>query len=203
MLFRSIKFESPDKRKEFYESPFNIDGVPENGYKGIRLIDPIDVSPILVAKNVQDPTDDSYMKPEYYLIGGVKYHSSHFISYIPYEVAKLAKQRYNYFGISLPERIYERVYASERIANEAPELAMTKRLVTLGISGLEDGSYDVLEDNLKILTEFRDNYGVFLGDKDTTVTQLETSLADLDVTIMTQYQLVSSIAGVPAIELTN
>ncbi len=35
---------------------------------------------------------------------------------------------YNYFGVSVPERIYERVYASERTANEAPQLAMTKRL---------------------------------------------------------------------------
>ena len=66
MHFFDIKFESSDKRKEFYESPFNIDGVPVNSYKGIRLIDPIDISPILVAKNVQDPTDDSYMKPEFF-----------------------------------------------------------------------------------------------------------------------------------------
>lgn len=201
LAFFDIKFESPDMRKEFYESPFNIDGVPENGYKGIRLIDPIDISPVLVAKNVQDPTDDSYMKPEYYLIGGVKYHSSHFINYIPYEVPKLAKQRYNYFGISLPERIYERVYASERTANEAPELAMTKRLVAIQLAGLEDANYSILEDNLKSLTYFRDNYAYLLGDENTTVTQLETSLADLDVTIMTQYQLVSSIAGIPATKL--
>ncbi|WP_418187313.1 DUF1073 domain-containing protein [Aliarcobacter lanthieri] len=201
LAFFDIEFDNADERKTFYENPFNIDGVTKNSYKGIRLIDPIDVSPILVAKNVQDPTDDRYMKPEYYLIGGVKYHSSHFICYIPYEVPKLAKQRYNYFGVSLPELIYERVYASERTANEAPELTMTKRLIAVQMAGLEEANLNILEENLKILTEFRNSYSVFLGDDKTTITQLETSLADLDVTIMTQYQLVSAISGVPATKL--
>lgn len=201
LAFFDIKFNSAGDRKDFYENPFNLDGVPENGYKGIVLIDPIDVAPILTAKNVQDPTSEDYMKPEYYLIGGNKYHHSHFTVYIPYEVPKLAKQRYSYFGISLPEKIYERVYASERTANEAPELAMTKRLVAIQLAGLDEANSDILEDNLRILTEFRNNFGAWISDKDSTITQLETSLGDLDTTIMTQYQLVSAIAGVPATKL--
>ena len=48
----------------------------------------------------------------------------------------------------------------------------------------------------------RDNYGVKVIDKDAEdLTQFDTGLADLDVTIMTQYQLVAAIAGVPATKL--
>jgi len=201
LAFFDIKFSNPIQRKEFYENPFNIDGVPINSYKGIRLIDPIDVSPILTNKNVQDPTSNSYMRPEYYIIGSQKYHYSHFITYIPYEVPKLAKQRYNYFGVSLPERVYERVYCAEKTANETPQLAMTKRLVSVNMTGLEEKDQINLGNHLEVFAQLRDNYGVFVGDENTTITQLDTSLADLDTVIMTQYQLVSAISGVPATKL--
>src|SRR5208283_727514 len=47
----------------------------------------------------------------------------------------------------------------------------------------------------------RDNYGVkFVGLEDG-YERLDTSLADLDAVIMTQYQLVAAIANVPAVKL--
>ena len=68
---------------------------------------------------------------------------------------------YNYFGVSVPERIYERVYASERTANEAPQLAMTKRLpVTMGIADPESADKDLIRENMLYFMEMRDNYGV-------------------------------------------
>lgn len=49
---------------------------------------------------------------------------------------------------------------------------------------------------------YRDNYGVKLGDKEgDEFSQFDTSLADFDSLIMTQYQLVAAIAGVPATKL--
>jgi hypothetical protein len=47
----------------------------------------------------------------------------------------------------------------------------------------------------------RDNYGTRLIGSEEDYTQHETSLADLDATIMTQYQLVSAIAEVPSTKL--
>ncbi len=49
--------------------------------------------------------------------------------------------------------------------------------------------------------EMRDNYGVQMMGKDDVAQQFDTSLADLDATIMTQYQLVAAAANVPATKL--
>lgn len=190
-----------DNPAEFYENPFNRDGVTKGSYRGIILIDPVDATPVITADTVQDPAHPMYMKPTYWMIGGRKYHHTHFIQFVPYPVAKLARHRYNYFGVSVPERIYERVYAAEKTANEAPALTMTKRLVAMAVAGLDDADQDVVDSNIRWLTQMRDNYGVLATDGETSVTQLETSLADLDATIMTQYQLVAAAANVPATKL--
>ncbi|SUC21739.1 phage-associated protein, HI1409 family [Proteus mirabilis] len=93
--------------KEWYENPFNIDGVTKGMYKGIKQIDPQWVTPDLTDANVQDPASMDFYKPTYYVIGGRKYHKSHFIKFVPFPVPNILKPMYNYFGVSIPERIYE------------------------------------------------------------------------------------------------
>ncbi|MFK8697129.1 anti-CBASS protein Acb1 family protein [Proteus mirabilis] len=38
---------------------------------------------------------------------GRKYHKSHFIKFVPLPVPNILKPMYNYFGVFIPERIYE------------------------------------------------------------------------------------------------
>ena len=143
----------------------------------------------------------AFYEPTYYVIGGRKYHKSHFIKFVPFPVPNVLKPLYNYFGVSVPERIYERVYASERTANEAPQLAMTKRLLTIGMADVEGMDELTIRQNILEFIEMRDNYGVQAVGKEDVVQQFDTSLADLDATIMTQYQLVASASNVPATKL--
>ena len=187
--------------KEWYENPFNIDGVTKGMYKGIKQIDPQWVTADLTDANVQDPASMDFYEPTYYVIGGRKYHKSHFIKFVPFPVPNVLKPMYNYFGVSVPERIYERVYASERTANEAPQLAMTKRLLTIGMADVEGMDELTIRQNILEFIEMRDNYGVQAVGKEDVVQQFDTSLADLDATIMTQYQLVASASNVPATKL--
>lgn len=187
--------------KEWYENPFNIDGVTKGMYKGIKQIDPQWVTADLTDANVQDPASIDFYEPTYYVIGGRKYHKSHFIKFVPFPVPNVLKPLYNYFGVSVPERIYERVYASERTANEAPQLAMTKRLLTIGMADVEGMDELTIRQNILEFIEMRDNYGVQTVGKEDVVQQFDTSLADLDATIMTQYQLVASASNVPATKL--
>ncbi|WP_311753229.1 DUF1073 domain-containing protein [Proteus columbae] len=187
--------------KEWYENPFNIDGVTKGMYKGIKQIDPQWVTADLTDANVQDPACMDFYEPTYYVIGGRKYHKSHFIKFVPFPVPNVLKPLYNYFGVSVPERIYERVYASERTANEAPQLAMTKRLLTIGMADVEGMDELTIRQNILEFIEMRDNYGVQTVGKEDVVQQFDTSLADLDATIMTQYQLVASASNVPATKL--
>ena len=86
-------------------------------------------------------------------------------------------------------------------ANEAPQLAMTKRLLTMGIADPESADKDLIRENMLYFMEMRDNYGVQMTGSEDTVQQFDTSLADLDATIMTQYQLVASASNVPATKL--
>ena len=76
-------------------------------YKGIKQIDPQWVTPNLTDANVQDPASMDFYEPTYYVIGGRKYHKSHFIKFVPFPVPNVLKSMYNYFGVSVPERIYE------------------------------------------------------------------------------------------------
>jgi len=104
--------------------------------------------------------------------------------------------------MSVPQKIYERVYAAERTANEAPMLVQTKRLnvlkldTTQGITNLPQ-----LVSNLQEMNALRDNYGWRICGLDEEIQQLDTGLADLDEVIMTQYQLVAAIANVPVTKL--
>ena len=110
---------------------------------------------------------------------------------------------YIYGGVPLTQQIMERVYAAERTSNEAPQLAMSKR-TTVWLTDMEAVMSDSNEaiNRLQQWSAYRDNYGIKLGDKEgDEFQQFDTSLADFDALIMTQYQLVAAIAGVPATKL--
>lgn len=188
---------------QWYENPFNLDGVTEGSYEGISMIDPQWVSPQLDAEAAIDPTSPHFYEPTWWLIQGKKYHRSHFVIFRNGELPDVLKPIYQYGGLPLPQLIAERVYCAERTANEAPQLTMTKRLMVLGVNAAEflANGEESLE-KLRLAQTYRDNFQTQVIDKDgESVEQLDTSLADLDAVIMTQYQLVAAVAGVPATKL--
>ena len=98
--------------------------------------------------------------------------------------------------------IYERIYAAERTANEAPQLALTKRtniIKTDTAKALQNQK--AFEERMQVFNEFRDNHGIFAIDKEEDFDQSDTNLTGLDGVIMTQYQLVAAIARMPATKL--
>lgn len=196
-----FKVQSDDE--DYYEKPFNIDGVKAGSYIGISQIDPMYVVPLLNDGSVADPASSQYYDPQYYMVGGQKYHKTHCVVYVPYPVSDVLKPRYFYGGVSVPQRIYERVYAAERTANEAPILAMTKRTFIFKTDGVT--FFSKMAEGIARLADWigvRDNQGVLVVDKEgEDVVQMDTSLSDLDAVIMSQYQLVAAAANVPATKL--
>lgn len=187
---------------EYYSKPFNPDGVTKGSYKGIRQIDPYWMTPSLSGKETSDPTDPHFYDPSYWIIGGKKYHRSHLIIGRGAEVADILKPTYYFGGVSLTQRIYERIYAAERTANEGPLLAITKRTTVLKTNlALAEAQPGRFEARLQRWSLMRDNYGVKTVNTDDNVEQHDTSLADLDKTIMNQYQLVAAISKTPAVKL--
>lgn len=187
----------------YYEKPFNIDGVEQGSYRGISQVDPIWCAPVLTDTSLTDPANKRFYDPEFWMINGKKYHRSHLCVYIPHPVPDTLKPNYMYGGVSVPQLIYERVYAAERTANEAPQLAMTKRLTVLKVnSEAFFSNLDQAKQNLLEWVGLRDNYGVKIVDKESEdLSQFDATLNDLDATIMTQYQLCAAIAEVPATKL--
>ena len=196
-----FKVQSTDP--EYYEKPFNIDGVTANSYKGIVQVDPYWCAPMLDGAAASQPDTLHFYEPTWWIINGKKVHRSHLIIFRHAEPVDVLKPQYIYGGVPLTQQIMERVYAAERVANEAPQLAMSKR-TTVWLTDMEAAMSNTEQSigRLNYWAQMRDNYGIKLGDKEgDEFQQFDTSLADFDSLIMTQYQLVAAIAGVPATKL--
>lgn len=198
MILFDIVSENPE---EYYKSPFNIDGVSPGAYRGMSQIDPNWVSPVLTEGNLQDPATQGFYEPTYWRVGNRVIHRSHFHFFIPHPVPDFLKPSYNYLGMSVPQRISERVYAAERSANEGPQLLMTKRLIALKVSDSALANREQLQQNLEEWSELMNNFGIKVMGGDEDLSQFDTALGDVDAVIMTQYQLVASAANVPATKL--
>ncbi len=186
-----------------YTAPFNLDGVRPGSYRGISQIDPYWLVPEFDIGALHDPSQRHFYEPTWWrLPNGLRVHRSHFVILREGDVPDVLKPTYMYGGLPLPQLIYERVYAAERTANEAPELALTKRLITMKAS-LENYLTDQNEvtARLNAFNQLRSNFGFLIVGEDEDVTQIDTSLADFDALLMSQYQLVAAIAGTPATKL--
>lgn len=191
---------SPDK--EYYQKPFNIDGVRPGSYRGIAMADPYWITPLLDMDAVNNPDSQNFYEPTWWVVQGKMIHRSHCVIFRTEELPDVLKPTYYYGGIPLPQQIMERVYNSERTANEAPLLTMTKRLNIMKVDLAQAIANPVdVAARVTSAAQYRDNYGYYLIDREDEITQTDTTLADLDAVIMTQYQLVASVACVPATKL--
>lgn len=193
-----VESDDPD----YYKKPFNPDGVTKGSYKGISQIDPYWITPQLDADSAGNPASIHFYEPTWWNINSKLVHRSHLVIFRTEEVADVLKPTYIYGGIPIPQKIYERVYAAERTANEAPMLALTKRTdvvnADMGQALADEVNFDK---RMQQWVFNRDNYGIKTLGLDETMQQFDTSLTDLDAVIMTQYQIVAAAANVPAVKL--
>jgi phage-related protein (TIGR01555 family) len=199
---RHVLFEVDSSDPDYYVKPFNPDGVTLGTYRGMVQIDPYWITPELGAEAATNPQSPHFYEPTFWLIKGKRFHRSHFVIFKGPNVADYLKPTYRYGGLSVPQMIFERVYGAERTANEAPMLAQSKRETVLHIDvDKAIANQEAFETKIGTWTQWRNNFGVKIVGPAEVVQQFETSLADLDDVIMTQYQLVASIAGVPVTKL--
>lgn len=199
---RIALYEVKSSDPQYYEKPFNIDGVKPGSYEGISQVDPYWITPELDFNASANPASRHFYEPTWWRINGRRYHRSHLVIIKTCEVSDVLKPTYFYGGIPLPQRIYERCYAAERTTNEAPQLALSKRS-TIIHADLDAAAGNQVNMNAKLQqwAYYRDNFGVkVLGIKED-AEQFDTTLTDLDVTIMTQWQVACAIAEVPATKM--
>lgn len=186
-----------------YELPFNIDGVKKGSYKGMTQIDPYWMAPCLDTEDATNPMGQHFYEPTYWQINGRKYHRSHFvISRNGADLPDILKPAYYYGGIPTTQLIYERIYAAERVANEAPMLAMSKRLFALRTDLTKAaGNLNAFKAKIRQWSDFMTNFGIKVIGQGEEIQLHDTSLAELDAVIMNQYQLVAAASHVPATKL--
>ena len=188
--------------KDFYTQPFNIDGVKPGSYKGISQIDPYWITPELDFQSGANPASMHFYEPTWWRINGVRIHRSHLLVIRNGQVPDILKPSYLYGGIPLPQKICERIYAAERTANEAPQMAVSKRTTYMKMDTTQAiANQAAFERKMQWFTQNRDNYGVKIGGLTDEMEQFDTSLSDFDDLIMTQYALVAAIADVPVTKL--
>lgn len=185
-----------------YEAPFNADGITPGSYRGIAQIDPYWIAPELDAAAAANPASVEFYEPTWWRVNGKRVHRSHFIITRTDDLPDILKPSYLYGGIPIPQKIYNRVFAAERTADEAPMLAMSKRLMTLQTDTTKwFGPDATAAQGVQEWAALTSNWGIRVVGTDDTVQQFETNLTGLDETIMTQYQLVAAAANVPATKL--
>jgi len=187
----------------YYEKPFNIDGVKPGKYRGISQVDPYWTAPILDMASSGVPSSPQFYEPTWWLIGALRVHHTHLVIFRYADPPDVLKPMYLFGGIPLPQMIMERVYCAERTANEAPALALSKR-TTVWLTDMASVMADSqkAQELMESWIAYRDNFGIKLGDKDgDAFQQFDTPLADFDQLIMSQYGLVAATAGMPITKL--
>lgn len=199
---RIVMFIVESDDPDYYKNPFNPDGVMPGTYKGMSQVDPYWITPQLDTDSAGDPGAIDFYEPTWWVINGKPIHRTHLVIFRTEEVADILKPTYIFGGIPIPQKIAPRVYAAERVANEAPMLTITKRTdVVKADMAQATAEYAGWQQRIEQWVYNRDNYGVkFLG-LDEEMMQFDTSLTDLDAVIMTQYQLVAAASNVPAVKL--
>ena len=199
---RLLMFHIDSDDPEYYEKPFNLDGITPKSYKGIAQIDPFWVSPQLDTSAASDPAAVDFYEPTWWIINGRRLHRTHLIVFRTGHVPDVLKPTYFYGGVSIPQRINEKVYNAERTANEAPLLALTKRMDVWKMhkeeAQMNEASF-IQAVSQQCYT--RDNYGMKIIGAEEEMTRLDTSLADLDDVIKGQYEIVAAASNVPVTKL--
>lgn len=186
----------------FYENPFNIDAVKPGSYKGWTQIDPYWITPELDISSASNPADPNFYEPTWWRVNGKRYHRTHLLIFRNGRVADILKPTYLYGAPSIPQLASERLYNAEQTANEGPMLARTKRLTVLNADVTQAVSNPVaFEERMNAWMDLLTNYGVKVVGEDEKISQYDTSLADLDAVIMTQYQLFCGIVRVPSTKM--
>lgn len=186
-----------------YKEEYSVDKVKKGAYKGMVVVEPYWVAPQLDSGAVSNPMNIGFQEPTWWRMpNGILVHKSWCIKRCNSELPDILKPTYYYGGVPLTQKIYERVYAAEKVANEAPQLALTKRLLIAdaNIANLIAQPKEC-ESILNLIQWCRDNFSVWFKNPDDQVQQIDTSLTDFDALVMTQYQLVASIADMPATKL--
>lgn len=187
------------------EEEYDPSLVEPKSFKGFSVVAPTRYTWDLTEESLYDPLSEYYMNPEFLRLfdaGDTRIHRSWLVISLFCEVDDDLKGTYMWGGAPLSQFLYERVFCADKLANEIVALAMSKRTV------VKDGNMKAyIADPKKANRElerwngYRNNMSIAVKEPGESITQLETSLADLQPLSAQQYQYAAAIAGIPVTKL--
>ena len=147
---------------------FDARTFPIGSLKGFKLIDPYTVYPGVY--NATNPLSQNYYKPSVWYVQGVPVHSSRFLFFRESEMEDMLKPAYNFFGMSLSQKVLDAVshYTADR--ESASKLLKKVSLVILktDMQDVLTGGGDLdLKNRCQYFVNNWDYEGMAVIDKDT------------------------------------
>lgn len=138
----------------------------QGSFKGLRLIEPYNISPGFY--NSTNPMADDYYKPNIWYIQGIPVHQSRMLYFAENELPVMLKPAYNFFGLSLSQKVLDAV--SHFTANrECASRLLQKYSLTIFKTDMENvlsGGFDIeLQNRMRYFVQQRSNDGVATIDK--------------------------------------
>ncbi|MEQ1706124.1 MAG: DUF1073 domain-containing protein [Rickettsiales bacterium] len=191
--------DSPDK--DYYELPFDINGVTKDSLKRVAVINPTYITPLVASGNA-NVLGQSFYEPEFWQVSGKKIHKSHLTIYRNSIIPQILKPLYLYGGIPLTQIIFEKVFQAETASSELTKLMRNMRLLVRKIAPeeLAFNSAQVV-DRLNLFADIRNNFGTHLIGDSESIEQIDSSLTGFDDLVKFQYELVASAAQIPVPKL--
>ncbi len=180
--------------------------VRKGSFKRICTVEAMWTTP--VTYNALDPAAPDFYKPTRWFMLGQDVHASRLLTVITRPVPDMLKPAFNFGGISLTQLAESYVDNWLRTRQSVSDLVHAFSITTLSTSmgqALQEGGdpSDVTA-RAKIFTQFRDNLGLFLLDKNTEeLGQVNTPLAGLHELQAQAQEQMCSVSRMPAIILTG
>lgn len=139
----------------------------QNSLLGFKLIEPFLVTPS--DYNSWNPMSTDYFRPNVWFIQGTPVHSSRLIYFAENDLPTLLKPAYNFFGLSMSQKILDAVthYTQNR---EAAGRLLNKYSLTIlktNMEGVLNGDFDeTLRNRIKYFVQNRNNDGCAAIDKE-------------------------------------
>ncbi|MEX3628101.1 MAG: DUF1073 domain-containing protein [Burkholderia sp.] len=190
------------------QTPLTLDSakIRKNSFKGFRLIEPINCYP--APYNADNPLEESYYRPDAWLVQGRKVHSSRLLHFTQNEPPVLLKPAYNFFGIPLAQMALDyvdrfdtvRIAVAKLVKRFSTSILKTDMSQLLNGGGYEDAAS--LKARALMWSLLGANDGLLALDKETEdFVQVNTPLAGLADLVSQQMELLAAISRTPAVKL--
>lgn len=181
----------------------DVNNLNPGSFKGIRVIEPFLVTP--GQYNSVNPLQRDYFKPEVWYIQGIPVHSSRLLYFSENDLVTLLKPAYNFFGISLAQRVLDAVAhftscreAASRLLKKY-SLTMFKTDMTQVLTG---GFDDTLQKRIAYFVQNRDSDGVAVVDKESEdIVIMTTSLTGVTDVVRQAMEYVAAMFNEPVTKM--